>query len=79
MTRQEDEPPGWSELCARLRTAKDVAECQAILDEINRLLTAHEKAHPEPMPEKASKPESVPPAKSRRPRNDSERQPKRKN
>ena len=55
MTRLEDEPPGWHDLCARLRTAKTVDECQAILDEINRLLTAHEKAHPETVPEKTAK------------------------
>ncbi len=56
MTRLEDEPPGWRALCARLRTAKDVDEFQAILDQINRLLTAHEKAHPETLPDKTPKP-----------------------
>lgn len=44
MTRLEDEPPGWRELCAKLRTAKDPDEFQAVIDQINRLLTAHEKA-----------------------------------
>ena len=48
MTRlEEDEPSGWRELCAKLRTAKDPDEFQAVLDQISRLLTAHEKAHPE--------------------------------
>jgi hypothetical protein len=55
MPRLDDEPPGWRELCARLRTAKDVAEFQAILDQLNRLLTAHEKAHPESLPDKTPK------------------------
>jgi hypothetical protein len=58
MTRLEDEPPGWRELCARLQTAKDVGEFQAILDQINRLLTAHEKAHPETLSAKAAKPKA---------------------
>jgi hypothetical protein len=47
MTRRADEPPGWRELCAKLRTAKEADEFQAILDQINRLLTDYEKSHPE--------------------------------
>ena len=51
MTRlEEQEPSGWRELCAKLKVAKSVEEFQAVLDQINRLLAAHEKAHPE-MPE----------------------------
>ncbi len=63
MTRLEDEPPGWRELCAGLQTAKDVGEFQAILDQINRLLTAHEKAHPETLPDKTPTPRVRNPAK----------------
>ena len=58
MTRLADEPPGWRELCARLQTAKDVAEFQEILDRINRLLTAHEKAHPQTLPDKVRTPKT---------------------
>jgi len=47
MTGLEDEPAGWRELCEKLRTAKDAEEFQRILDQIDQLLTAHEKAHPE--------------------------------
>ncbi len=56
MTRLEDEPLGWRELCAKLQTAKDVDEFQAILDQINRLLTAHEKATAEALPDQTPKP-----------------------
>ena len=56
MTRMKDEPPGWRELCARLQRAKDVDEFQAVLDQINRLLTAHEKSHPEILADKTAKP-----------------------
>jgi len=45
MTRLEDEPLGWRELCSKLKTAKSAEEFQIILDQINRLLTAHEKTH----------------------------------
>jgi len=55
MTRLEDEPLGWRELCAKLRTTKDLNEFRALLDQINRILTAHEKAHPEPRPDKTPK------------------------
>ena len=43
----EHEPPGWRDLCAKLQTAKDVEEFQGIVEQINRLLTAYEKVHPE--------------------------------
>jgi hypothetical protein len=58
MTRLKDEPPGWRELCARLQRAKDVDEFQAVLDQLNHLLTAHEKAHPEILPDKTAKPKA---------------------
>jgi hypothetical protein len=45
MTRvKQYEPPGWRGLCAKLQTAKDPEEFQAIVNEINQLLTAHEKS-----------------------------------
>jgi len=53
MTRRADEPPGWRELCAKLQTAKEPDEFQALLDQINRLLTEYEKSHPEGAPEKS--------------------------
>jgi hypothetical protein len=56
MTRLENEPPGWSELCAKLRIAKDADEFRIVVDGINRLLTAHENAHPETSPKKAPTP-----------------------
>jgi len=57
MTRvKEYEPPGWRDLCARLKTAKDPEEFQAIVNEINQLLTAHEKSHPEAFEGKSKKP-----------------------
>jgi len=40
---QEQEPPGWRELCAKLQTEKDPTKFRALVDEINRLLTAYEK------------------------------------
>ena len=40
---QEQEPPGWRELCAKLQTEKDPAKFQALVDEISRLQTAYEK------------------------------------
>ena len=39
----EPEPPGWRELCAELRSEKDPSKVPALLDQINRLLTAFEK------------------------------------
>jgi hypothetical protein len=55
MTRiEEEEPPGWSELCAKLRIAKNADEFQVVLDQINRLLTAHEKAHHDASPRRTS-------------------------
>jgi len=47
MRRLPNEPPGWRELCAKLQKATKLDEFQAVLEQINRLLTAHEKAHPE--------------------------------
>jgi hypothetical protein len=44
MPHQENkEPPGWRELCAKLQEEKDPAKFQAVVEEINRLLAAHEK------------------------------------
>ena len=37
-------PPGWTELQERAKQAKDPKELAAIIDEMNRLLTAYEKA-----------------------------------
>ena len=37
-------PPGWVELQNRAHRAKDAEEFSAIIDEMNRLLSAHEKA-----------------------------------
>jgi hypothetical protein len=57
MTRlREFEPPGWRELCAKLQSAKNPEEFQAIVEQINRLLTAHEKTHPETLGGKTPKP-----------------------
>jgi hypothetical protein len=39
----EQEPLGWRELCAKLRTETDPEKFQNLVDEINRLLTAYEK------------------------------------
>jgi len=58
----DDEPPGWRELCAKLKTAKDIDEFQAVLDQINRLLTAHERAHSDTLRKK-------PPQKLHKPKN----------
>jgi hypothetical protein len=41
---EEREPQGWRQLCAKLRTEKNPERFQALLDQINRLLSAHEKA-----------------------------------
>jgi hypothetical protein len=57
MTRvKEYEPPGWRDLCAKLQKAKDPEEFQAIVNEINQLLSAHEKSHPEVVEKKSEKP-----------------------
>lgn len=57
MTRaKEYEPPGWRDLCAKLQGAKDPEEFQAIVNQINQLLTAHEKSQqkfPQDAPKKA--------------------------
>lgn len=47
MVRLENEPPGWRELRAKLEKEADRTKFIAILEEIDRLLTAYEKAHPE--------------------------------
>jgi len=47
MTPLEDEPAGWREFCAKLQAAEDAQELQLLLDQINLLLTAHEKAKAE--------------------------------
>jgi hypothetical protein len=40
---QQQEPPGRRELCVQLQTEKDPTKFQALVAEINRLLTAYEK------------------------------------
>jgi len=42
----EPEPPGWRELCAKLRSEKVTNKVPALIDQINRLLTAFEKEQP---------------------------------
>jgi hypothetical protein len=57
MTRvKEYEPPGWRDLCAKLKAAKNPEEFQEIVNEINQLLSAHEKSHPEDLEKKSEKP-----------------------
>jgi len=41
----EQEPKGWRELCAQLQTEKDRDKFRELVDQINRLLSAHEKAN----------------------------------
>ena len=41
----EEAPEGWSELCALLQTERDPNKFREILNEINHLLSAHEKAN----------------------------------
>ena len=53
---EEHEPPGWRDLCAKLQAAKDPKEFQAIVEQINRLLAAHEKEHPETLDDKPLQP-----------------------
>jgi hypothetical protein len=40
----DDEPKGWRQLQERAQRAKDPKKLAQIIDEMNRLLTAHEKA-----------------------------------
>jgi hypothetical protein len=40
---RKQEPSGWRQLCAKQRTEKDPLKFQSMVDEINRLLLAHEK------------------------------------
>jgi len=62
MTRvKEYEPPGWHDLRAKLLAAKDPEEFQAIVEQINRLLTTYEKTHPETLDDE---PQQPPPKKS---------------
>lgn len=57
MTRvNEHEPPGWRDLCAKLQAAKDLEEFQGIVEQINRLLTAYEKIHPETLDSEPKRP-----------------------
>jgi len=42
---EEQEPKGWRELCAQLQTEVNPDRFQALIDQINRLLRAHEKAN----------------------------------
>jgi len=44
---EPQEPQGWRELCAQLQTENDPDKFRVLLDEINTLLTAHEKTHPQ--------------------------------
>jgi hypothetical protein len=62
---EDDEPPGWRELCAKLQTASSPSEFQLVLDEINRLLAAHEKSHSDPSATQAAakRREKLPPKK----------------
>jgi hypothetical protein len=45
MTFTEQEPKGWRELCAELQTESNPVRFQELLDQINSLLRAHEKAN----------------------------------
>jgi hypothetical protein len=46
MTQANDrEPRGWRELCAQLQAEKDPERFRELADEINRLLSAHEKTN----------------------------------
>jgi 5-carboxymethyl-2-hydroxymuconate isomerase len=46
MTHADDqEPKGWRELCAKLQVERDPERFRELADEINRLLSAHEKAN----------------------------------
>jgi len=46
MTQANDqEPKGWRELCAKLQAEKDPERFRELAEEINRLLSAHEKAN----------------------------------
>lgn len=42
---EEQEPKGWRELCSKLQVEVNPDRFQALLDQINHLLSAHEKAH----------------------------------
>jgi hypothetical protein len=39
-------PPGYHELCAKLRDERDVTKFRALVEEINLLLTDYEKRNP---------------------------------
>jgi len=42
---EEQEPQGWRELRSKLQTESNPDRFQALLDQINRLLSTHEKAN----------------------------------
>jgi hypothetical protein len=42
---EQQEPKGWRELCSKLQTEVNPDRFQALLDQINHLLSAHEKAN----------------------------------
>jgi hypothetical protein len=44
MTDPKEEPHGWRELCAQLQTETDPDRFRALVAEIDRLLSAREKA-----------------------------------
>jgi hypothetical protein len=41
----DQEPQGWRELCAKLKTERDPEKFRELLQQIDRVLTAHEKAN----------------------------------
>jgi hypothetical protein len=44
MTHPKEEPKGWRELCAELQTETDPDRFRTLVAEINRVLSAREKA-----------------------------------
>lgn len=49
----DQEPQGWRE-CAQLKTESDPAKFRELLQQMDRLLTAHEKANQRRSPAKSS-------------------------
>jgi hypothetical protein len=41
----DQEPMGWRELCAKLKMERDPEKFRELLQQIDRVLTAHEKAN----------------------------------
>ena len=39
----DSEPPRWRQLCSALQQEQDLAKFQLLLEEINRVLSEHEK------------------------------------